>query len=72
MRFYIPMIESEDILEKDNEGIQEIIEGERAVSCFTVLVERDEAVAACEDGGKRRRCVRMGMKMKLVLERPEG
>ncbi|KAF7149609.1 hypothetical protein RHSIM_Rhsim02G0146300 [Rhododendron simsii] len=42
MRFYIPMIESEDILEKDNGGIKEIIERE---------VERDEAAAECEDGG---------------------
>ncbi|KAG5528903.1 hypothetical protein RHGRI_029532 [Rhododendron griersonianum] len=38
-------------MEKDNGGIQEIIERERAVSCFTVVVERDEAAAACEDGG---------------------
>ncbi|KAG5551871.1 hypothetical protein RHGRI_010095 [Rhododendron griersonianum] len=52
MPFYIPMIESEDILEKDNGGIQEITERERAVSCFTVVVERDEAAAACEDEGE--------------------
>ncbi|KAG5565575.1 hypothetical protein RHGRI_001476 [Rhododendron griersonianum] len=53
MRFYIPMIESEDILEKDDGGIQEITERERAVSCLTVVVERDEAGAtACEDGGE--------------------
>ncbi|KAG5553142.1 hypothetical protein RHGRI_011114 [Rhododendron griersonianum] len=53
MRFYIPMNESEDILEKDDGGIQEITERERAVSCFTVVVERDEAAAtACEDGGE--------------------
>ncbi|KAI8571761.1 hypothetical protein RHMOL_Rhmol01G0144000 [Rhododendron molle] len=52
MRFYILIIESEDILEKDNGGIQEIIERERAVSCFTVVVERDEAAAVCEDGGE--------------------
>ncbi|KAF7147091.1 hypothetical protein RHSIM_Rhsim03G0107700 [Rhododendron simsii] len=39
-------------LEKDNGGIQEIIERECAVSCFTVLVERDEAAAACKDGGE--------------------
>ncbi|KAG5514861.1 hypothetical protein RHGRI_036044 [Rhododendron griersonianum] len=42
MPFYIPMIESEDILEKDNGGIQEITE----------RVERDEAAAACEDEGE--------------------
>ncbi|KAG5523728.1 hypothetical protein RHGRI_030646 [Rhododendron griersonianum] len=44
---------SEDILEKDNEGIQEITERERTVSSFMVVVEREEvAAAACEDGGE--------------------
>ncbi|KAF7120042.1 hypothetical protein RHSIM_Rhsim13G0101300 [Rhododendron simsii] len=53
MRFSIPMIKSEDILEKDNGGIQEITERERTVSSFTVVVEREQpAAAACEDGGK--------------------
>ncbi|KAI8541896.1 hypothetical protein RHMOL_Rhmol08G0096700 [Rhododendron molle] len=53
MRFQISMIKSEDILEKDNGGIQEITEGERTVSYFTVVVEREEvAAAACEDGGE--------------------
>ncbi|KAG5528873.1 hypothetical protein RHGRI_029511 [Rhododendron griersonianum] len=49
MRFSIPMIKSEDILEKDNGGIQEITERERTVSSFTVVVEREEAAAAWED-----------------------
>ncbi|KAG5561160.1 hypothetical protein RHGRI_004245 [Rhododendron griersonianum] len=53
MRFSIPMIKSEDILEKDNGGIQEITERERTVSSFTVVVEREQAAAAaCEDGGE--------------------
>ncbi|KAG5544228.1 hypothetical protein RHGRI_016847 [Rhododendron griersonianum] len=53
MRFSIPMIKPEDILEKDNGGIQEITERERTVSSFTVVVEREEAAAAaCEDGGE--------------------
>ncbi|KAG5536859.1 hypothetical protein RHGRI_024331 [Rhododendron griersonianum] len=37
---------------KDNGEIQEITKRERAVSCFTVVVERDEAAAACEDRGE--------------------
>ncbi|KAF7124607.1 hypothetical protein RHSIM_Rhsim12G0022300 [Rhododendron simsii] len=54
IRFSIPMIKSEDILEKDNGGIlQEITETERTVSSFRMVVEREEAVAvACEDGGE--------------------
>ncbi|KAI8561538.1 hypothetical protein RHMOL_Rhmol04G0348000 [Rhododendron molle] len=59
MRFSIPMMKSKDILEKDNKGIQEITERERrerTVYSFMVVVEREEAaVAACEDGAKRRR-----------------
>ncbi|KAG5528877.1 hypothetical protein RHGRI_029515 [Rhododendron griersonianum] len=44
-------IKSEDILEKDNGGIQEITERESTVSSFTVVVKREEAAAAaCEDG----------------------
>ncbi|KAI8563716.1 hypothetical protein RHMOL_Rhmol03G0130500 [Rhododendron molle] len=47
------MIKSEDILEKNNGGVQEITERERTVSSFTVVVEREEAApAACEDGGE--------------------
>ncbi|KAG5529695.1 hypothetical protein RHGRI_030165 [Rhododendron griersonianum] len=68
MRFSIPMIKSEDILEKDNGGIQEITERERTVSSFTVVVEREQAAAAaCEDGVKRRR-QRGRMKLQRVLE----
>ncbi|KAF7154580.1 hypothetical protein RHSIM_Rhsim01G0086700 [Rhododendron simsii] len=53
MRFSILMIKSEDILEMDNGGIQEITKSKRTVSSFMVVVEREEAVAAaCEDGGE--------------------
>ncbi|KAI8547368.1 hypothetical protein RHMOL_Rhmol07G0190200 [Rhododendron molle] len=56
MPFYMLMIESEDILEKDNGGIQDITERERTVSYFTVVVERDEAAAACEDRDEDETC----------------
>ncbi|KAI8572360.1 hypothetical protein RHMOL_Rhmol01G0192600 [Rhododendron molle] len=82
MRFYIPMIESENILEKYNGGIQEITKRERAVSCFTVVVERDEAAAAFEDGDEDETCTGEARRMSelrvsgecftVVVERDEA